>query len=280
MLRSPLGNLSEPETSLACIRSAYPEQVPFHQAVIRYRDDYDDALAARLKVFFEQIRAWRQASQRLPLAEVIWSIYQQTGYLAYVEGLHNGPQRARNLMHLHERAGEFGTFQSRGLSRFLRFLDQLREETDLGQPSIASEADDVVRVMSIHRSKGLEYPVVIIPDLGKAINVQDSRGAILADRAAGLGMVVVDEAKRCRYPSLASTLVHHRLKQQTLAEELRVLYVAMTRAREHLILIGTCDSGMPEKWGSRWQGHTGPVPTDAILSARGLSSTGLGRFQR
>ncbi|MDB5354759.1 MAG: ATP-dependent deoxyribonuclease subunit [Phycisphaerales bacterium] len=272
VLRSPLGQLHDAETCLAKIRLAYPsESVPFHEATIRYAaEKTKDALAAQLNVFFTQLAHWRDAAQRRPLAEVIWSIYHQTGYLAFVAGLRNGDQRVANLMHLYERAGQFGRFHERGLSRFLRFLEQLDEESDLAQPPLASQADDVVRIMSIHRSKGLEFPVVIVPDLGKAINMQDCRGAILLDRSAGLGMAVVDEEKHCRYPSLAQTLVQSRLRQQSLAEELRVLYVAMTRAREHLILVGTCEEKAAEKWESRWRGHAGPLPADAVLGVRSM----------
>src|SRR5258708_26530692 len=110
-------------------------------------------------------------------------------------------------MHLYERAAQFGQFQRQGLSRFMRLLRELEEESDVAAPSIASEAEDVVRIMSIHRSKGLEFPIVILPDLGKAMNMSDCRGHILIDRHAGLGMSVVDEQKRCRYPSLALTVV-------------------------------------------------------------------------
>ena len=93
-----------------------------------------------------------------------------------LSGLAGGEQRVANLMYLHERAAQFGTFQRQGLGRFMEFLEQLREESDLGQPSVASEADDVVRIMSVHRSKGLEFPVVFLPDLGKAINLSDCQG--------------------------------------------------------------------------------------------------------
>ncbi|HZL38462.1 MAG TPA: UvrD-helicase domain-containing protein [Tepidisphaeraceae bacterium] len=279
VLRSPLGQLPEPDTSLARIRLAYRADeserhsgaapgVAFHEAATRYAGEKHDALAARLVEFFAQLERWRTDAQRRPLADVIWSIYQQSGYLAFVAGLANGEQRVANLKRLHERAVKFGAFQSRGLSRFLRYLEQLREESDLGQPSIASEAENVVRVMSIHRAKGREFPVVVLPDLGKRINLRDCQGGILADRQAGLGMVVVDEAKRCRYPSLASTLVRARLRQQSLAEELRVLYVAMTRAKEHLVMIGTCDEKKPAQWESLWRDHAGVLPPDTVLGAR------------
>jgi ATP-dependent helicase/nuclease subunit A len=172
-----------------------------------------------------------------------------------------------NLLYLQERAAQFARFQRQGLSRFLRFLESLREESDLGQPQMATRADDVVRIMSVHRSKGLEFPVVVLPDLGKRINLQDCTGTILVDRKAGLGMPVVDEHRRVRYPSLASVLVQNRLRQQALAEEMRVLYVAMTRAKEHLVLVGTTRAETPPRWAARWTGHDGPLPADVVLGA-------------
>ncbi len=148
----------------------------------------------RCRDFFRRFDEWRETAQRRPLEELIWRIYQQSGYLAFCSGLPGGDQRVANLLYLHERAAQFGTFQRQGLSRFMRFIESLRDEADLGTPSIASEADDVVRLMSIHRAKGLEFPVVILADLGKAINLQDCQGTILVDRSAGLGLEVVDEA--------------------------------------------------------------------------------------
>jgi ATP-dependent helicase/nuclease subunit A len=274
VLRSPLASLAKPEDAFARVRMAFPSTgemaVPFHDAVVRYVIEKDDALAGQLKGFLAQLDAWRQLAHRRPLAELIHTIYGQSGYLAFCAGLHDGEQRVANLMDLHERASHFGSFHRQGLSRFMQFLGGLRDEMDLGQPSIASEADNVVRVMSVHRSKGLEFPVVFLPDLGKRINFSDCQGTILVDRSAGLGMAVVDEERMIRYPSLASVLVQQRLRQQALAEELRVLYVAMTRAREHLVLVGTCDAKQPECWSSKWAGHGGPFPDDMVLGARCL----------
>ena len=142
----------------------------------------------------------------------------------------------------------------------------LRAESDLGQPSVATEAEDVVRVMSIHRSKGLEFPVVVLPDLGKLINLQDCQGSDPAGPRGRAGHGRGGRAKkRIRYPSLASTLVQERLRRQAMAEELRVLYVAMTRAKEHLILVGTCGEEADEKWRGRWSDHRGSLPADAVL---------------
>lgn len=272
VLRSPIANLPEPENCLARIRLAYPAEgdqaVAFHDAVVHYAQDKNDELAARLKDFLAQFDQWRRLAHGRPLPQLIWTIYHDSGYLAYCAGLHDGEQRVANLMELHRRAGQFGASRPQTLSRFIQFLHGLRDEADLGQPSVASEADDVVRVMSVHRSKGLEFPVVFLPDLGKRINLQDCQGAIVVDRTAGLGMDVIDDQRLIRYPSLASVLVKQRLKRQALAEEMRVLYVAMTRAREHLVLVGTCKPDAAQKWDARWSGHGGALPEDVVLSAK------------
>src|SRR5205085_3544413 len=239
-----------------------------HEAVVRYAAERDDDLAAALRDFLKgKLHRWRQVARHRPLAELLREIYDDTGYLAFCRGLPNGPQRVANLLALHERAAQFGTFARQGLYRFLKFLDSLEAETDLGQPAVLSEAADVVRIMSVHHSKGLEFPVVFLPELGKKINLQDTQGNILLDKRAGLALSAVDEEKRIRYPSLPTILVQQSLKRQSLAEELRVLYVAMTRAKEHLILSGTCNDTKCEQWATRWQSHTGPLPPDDILNA-------------
>ena len=275
VLRGPLGGLPDADDCLARVRLAYPPRrgepaVPFHEAVVRYADERDDELAAHLRDFLHRLARWRAAAHRRPLADALWDVYEETGFLTYVAGLPDGEQRQANLLFLHERARQFGTFHRQGLARFIQFLDHLRADSDLGQPSVVSETENVVRVMSVHHSKGLEFPVVVLPDLGKSINLEDCAGTILADRRAGLGLAVADDRLKVRYPSLASTLVRQRLRQQALAEEMRVLYVALTRAKEHLVLVGTCGEGQREKWRARWGGdtpHGGPIPADVILGA-------------
>jgi ATP-dependent helicase/nuclease subunit A len=269
VLRSPLSGVADAEDSLARIRLAYPhsDEVPFHRAVVKYANEKDDELAAQLRAFLRSLSEWRRLAHQRPLAELIWQIYDSTGYLAFCTGMDDGEQRVANLIDFHERARQFGSFQKQGLSRFMAFLESLAEQSDLGQPSVASEADDVVRVMSIHRSKGLEFPVVIIPDLGKRHNMQDIAGPILVDLEAGIGLMVAYETLRVRYPSLAHVLVQQRIGRQTLAEEMRVLYVAMTRAREHLILVGSCEEDKPQTWRDQWATHRGPLPAERILGA-------------
>ena len=272
VLRSPLGNLPDPEDALARVRLAYPSDgggaaVPFHVAVRRYAAEQHDELAARLTDLLNCLSDWRHLARDRPVAELLWAVYDQTGYLAFCGGLPRGEQRQANLVELHDRARQFGEFRRQGLGRFLAFLEKLRDQSDLGQAAVASEADDVVRVMSIHHAKGLEFPVVFVPDLGKAINVTDLNGSILLDRDLGLGLRVVDEARQVRYASLAHEVVHQSLRQQTLAEELRVLYVALTRAREHLVLIGTCDGAAVDRWRQAWADPDGPLPAKTVLAA-------------
>lgn len=268
-LRGPLANLPNCEESLARIRIAYPpDKTPyFHEAVLCYAHEQKDELAAALRDLLTQLHHWRQLAQTRPLAELLWTIYDASGYLAYCSGLPNGSQRVANLIALHERTRQFGKFQRQGLYRFLRFMDQLANEDDPAQPSIWSAADDAVRIMTIHKSKGLEFPVVLLPDLGKRFNTEDQSGPILADRSALLGLSVPDPERGIRYPSLAQIMVKQTIHQQMLAEQLRLLYVAMTRAKEHLILVGSARQDKTEVWKALWTGRTQPPSADELLSA-------------
>jgi ATP-dependent helicase/nuclease subunit A len=265
VLRSPLLALSHAEDLLASARLAHPDPaVPFHAAVVRYAEE-----SAELREALDKLRAWRELANKRPLGEAIWTIYTESGYLAFCSGLADGQQCVANLLALHERAKQFDSSAERqGLARFRLFLDTLRDESDLGQPSIAVEGENAVRVMSIHRSKGLEFPIVFVPDLGKRHNFQSCGGTILVDRNAYVGLAVVDEEKRVRYPSLAHAMAKERIRRQTLAEELRVLYVAATRACERLFLVGTIKDGAADEWQAEYGGHVGPLPPGLLLGGQ------------
>ncbi len=260
VLRSPMMTPALSESQIVEIR-LHAQGVPFHQAVARYGDrGPDEDLRRRLQELFARLQGWRDELRRRPLADVVWQILVDTGYWAYVGGLRNGLQRRANLVKLHERARQFGRFARQGLHRFLRFIEQLDERgRDLGIAPAVSEAENVVRIMSIHRSKGLEYPVVILPDLGKQFNLEDARRTMMFDHDQGIGMPVLDHEQGVRYPTLSAVSVADEIGRQVRAEEMRILYVAMTRAREHLVLIGTTDLADVERHRQR-----GPLSREAL----------------
>ncbi len=247
VLRSPVVGLDE--TDLARVRLARREG-DYYDAVLaaagtageggsQPEPDQGEPLACRLRAFLESLDAWRTAARRGPLSDLVARLYRDTGFYAYAGGLPGGRQRQANLRTLHDRARQFDQFSRQGLARFLRFIDRLREdEGDLGPPPALGEGEDVVRVMSVHRSKGLEFPVVFLAQAGRSFNLADSRGDLLYHRHLGLGPMVVDLERRLKYPSVAHQAVARACERDTVAEELRILYVAMTRARDRLVLVG------------------------------------------
>jgi len=244
VMRSPLVGEPFTDSELVAIRTHPPTRRGyFHAAVFAYtRDGADLKLRKRVADLLDRITEWRRIARFKPLSDVVWHLLHDTNYLAYVEGLSQGAQRRANLIALHDHARKFGTFGRQGLHRFLRFIDQMRDSgMDLEPAAVTTAADDVVRVMSIHRSKGLEFPVVLLAELGKRFNLNEASGSILFDRELGLGLKAVDVDKRITYPTLAHHLVTRRIRMESLSEEMRVLYVALTRAKNRLILVGTGD---------------------------------------
>ncbi|APC07575.1 UvrD-helicase domain-containing protein [Neomoorella thermoacetica] len=200
----------------------------------------DRDLASLLREFLARLERWRTLARRQPLGDVIWQLYRDTGYLEFVGGLPGGAQRQANLRALLDRARQFEGFARHGLFRFLRFIERLQQnEGDLGTARALGENEDVVRVMSIHRAKGLEFPVVIVAGLGKGFNLRDLSGDFLLHGRLGLVPLYLDAAAGIKYPTLPYLATGHRLRLEALSEELRILYVALTRAREKLILAGT-----------------------------------------
>ena len=215
--------------------------VPFHAAVSLYAERGPDAeLRAKVNRLLRRLERYRQAVRRVPLAQMLGRLYEESGYLAYVGGEPNGSQRRVNLIKLHERARQFGSFRRQGLHRFLRFLEAIEEEgRDFGSTSPAGEAGSVVRVMTIHQSKGLEFPVVFVAGLGSAFNLGDRSGRMIFERQAGLGLRGVDPERMVEYPTATHRRVVQEVERTSREEELRVLYVALTRARDRLILVAS-----------------------------------------
>lgn len=255
VLRSPLVGLSASE--LARIRVA-KKSGPYYEAMRYYCETYRDDLSEKLSVFTDQLEAWRDRARRGALSDLIWQIYRETGYYDYVAGLTGGEQRKANLRALYDRARQYEQTSFRGLFRFLRFIDRLREnQKDLGEARALSEQEDVVRVMTIHKSKGLEFPVVFVPALNKAFNREDVKAKALLHKTLGFATKNIDPIKRLETPTLPHAAVKRKLIKESTAEEMRILYVALTRAREKLILVGTIKEKEKtlEKWASAEDGR-------------------------
>ena len=240
VLRS--GILGEPlsQDDLVQIR-CLDREAPFHETVRRYLESGpDDSLSGRLRLLLNRIDGYRDEVRCRPLADLLWDLYERQGYVAHACGLPNGVQRRANLLKLHEIARRFGSFRKQGLHRFLRFVESLEEENrDLATAPAIGESENVVRIMSIHQSKGLEFPVVCVAGLGTRFNLGDRMGRMIFERNAKIGLRAVDTERMIEYPTAAHAQVAGEVEKHTRDEELRILYVAMTRAREKLVLVGS-----------------------------------------
>lgn len=201
--------------------------------------------------FLSRLSRWREISLYLSTDRLIWQLYQETGYFSLVGAMPNGEQRQANLHILFERARQFEATSYRGLFNFISFVDKLKtSQGDMGAAKILGANHNVVRIMSIHKSKGLEFPVVILSGCGKKINLQDLNNKILLHHDLGFGPDFVDLKTRLSYPSLPKLAIREKIRRETLSEEMRILYVAMTRAKEKLIVTGRVDdiTKTKEKW--------------------------------
>ena len=197
-------------------------------------------LQEKLKYFLKQLYAWQDEARQGSLAELLWRIYGDTGYYELVGGMPGGDQRQANLRALYDRARQYETTSLRGLFRFLRFIERLRDRGgDLGAARALGEQEDVVRIITVHKSKGLEYPIVFVAGLSKQFNLQDLRQGFLLHKELGFGPKYIDAGLGVSYPTLPWLALKKRLSRELLAEEMRILYVALTRAEEKLILVGT-----------------------------------------
>lgn len=209
--------------------------------------DYESPLRAPSAAFLARLEQWQEAARHLPMARLFTRLYDDLGLRERAAVLPGGDQRRRNLQHLLDRAEQFDAFRRKGLGLFLAFLDDLLERgQDLGQPGAIDPARDAVRLLTMHKSKGLEFPVVVLPMLGRAFNRMSLNGPLVLDEHAGLalrfemGTRFGDERVH-----LAPDLLRKRLASNQLSEEMRLLYVAMTRAKERLVLVASSPA-MPD----------------------------------
>ena len=250
VLRSAIGGLTDEE--LAVIRSSFKER-HFYDCVQAYRVYGDNKeLCGKLDRFFEAFDRLRTKCAHTPVHLLIWEMLEMTGYGAYAQALPAGSQRKANLDMLIEKAISYESTSYRGLYHFVRYIENLKKyEVDYGEANTGTEADNTVRIMSIHKSKGLEFSIVFVSGLGKQFNESDVRSKVVMHPEFGLACDCVDTKLRTRQPSILKKTIQKKTAAENLGEELRVLYVALTRAKEKLILTG-CVSDAQSKL-NRWQ---------------------------
>ena len=252
VLKSPIVGLNEEE--LASIRIADKGNLYYDalQLYVKNEEANNGESYQKIKQFLDQLARFQFLARQGALSELIWEIYRVTGYYDFVGGIPGGRQRQANLRALYDRARNYETTSFRGLFRFLRFIERMEERgDDLGAARALSELENVVKITTIHKSKGLEYPVVIVGSMAHGFNLQDLNKRYLLHKEYGVASKFIDPAKRIMYPTLFYYSLHSKILQEQLSEEMRVLYVALTRAKEKLLMVGQVNSF--EKTIAKWQ---------------------------
>ena len=229
-----------------------------------------EAIGEKLACLETLLEGLRQDARYLPVHQLLYRAFEAGGYYDYVSAMPAGETRRANLDMLVEKAIAYEATSYKGLFHFIRYIEKLKKyDTDFGEANVAGEQADTVRIMSIHKSKGLEFPVVFLAGMGKRFNKQDAYGAVLLDADLGLAADYLDLKQRLKMPTLKKQALKRRMELESMGEELRVLYVAMTRAKEKLIMTATDRSlgSKMEKW-AQVPLADGAIPY-TILSAAG-----------
>lgn len=202
-------------------------------------DSAYEALLKKAGSFLEQLKDLRSMVNHVPIHELLQIVLERTGYGHYVSAMPGGEKRKANLDMLLSQASRFEKSSYSGLFHFIRYIEKLHKyEVDFGEASTSGEQEDTVRIMSIHKSKGLEFPIVFVGGMSKQFNTQDLRSSIVLHSQLGVGPEYINSELRTKVPTLLKKVIQKKVQTESLGEELRVLYVAMTRAREKLILSG------------------------------------------
>ena len=237
VLRSAIGNFNDNELIQISFAGS---KISFYEKLLKSKENSDnEELVKKINNFLENVEKWRKAEKYMPLDELIWQIYVDTGYINYVSLMPNGKLRASNLKMLFEKAKQYESASFKGLYNFINFMDKIKNSNnDLNAAKVIGESENVVRIMSIHKSKGLEFPVVILAGTGKGFNFQDLNKKLLLHQDLGIGPQYIDSSRCIEFKTLAKKAIAIMSKKEILSEEMRVLYVALTRAKEKLIITG------------------------------------------
>ena len=245
-LISPFGGLRDEE--LAAIRIYTPEGA-FFEAARRYMEERDDDTALKLEDFYARIKKARHALHYESVCEVAIRLFEESGYSAFLLGLDGGSERVDNVYAFIDMIQGYEASQRYGLVGFLHYVDTLEARSmDNAMPGIGlSENDSCVRIMSVHKSKGLGFKVVFLADLSRRFNLRDTMVPVVMDDTLGLGVDVVDVARGTTHHSFEKKLIALKTKKDTLSEEVRLLYVALTRAIDRLYLVTSIDEKIAER---------------------------------
>ena len=239
VLHSPMGGFNNEE--LAILREVHREEM-MHHIVTEYANQEiceNEALQQKCIRFVSLLQRFREMENYLSIDELLLRVLEETHYYDFISAMPAGEVRKANVDMLIQRAITFEKSSYRGLFQFIRYMEKLdRYNIDFGEASVNNENDDTVRIMSIHKSKGLEFPVVFVSGMGKNFNTQDSKSRIVIHPELGIGPEVIDLVERTKAPTLVKKVIQKMQVLENLGEELRVLYVALTRAKEKLIMTG------------------------------------------
>lgn len=250
VLRAPMFGFTGDE--LVTIRLTDPE-VDFHSALTLYYNSIigNTPLDEKVVKFQQVLQHWRQVKNSLSLYGLVQQIFEDTGYYDYVSMMLGGPKRQANLDMFLDQVHRYEQTSFKGLFNFLRYMEHMKKHSiDQGEALLHDEQGNQVTIMSIHGSKGLEYPVVILPALSKLFNKNDIRQSVLIHQDFGFGTDTILSKERIKIQSPIKEVLKSKMDQELKSEELRILYVALTRAREKLILIGSAKNmdKQIEKW--------------------------------
>ena len=237
VLRSNIGKFTDNDLVTIRLNDKYDD---FYTCLLKSRISVEGELKEKIETFLSNLKMWQEEQEYLALDELIWKIYSDTGFYNYCGLMPNGNLRQANLRALFERAKQYEQASFKGLYNFIKFIDKLKLGSgDLGSAKLIGENDNVIRIMSIHKSKGLEFPVVFLANVGKQFNMQSLKiDPILLHSKLGIGMKYINHNIQVEYDTNAKIAVKNKLIQESISEEMRVLYVALTRAKEKLIITG------------------------------------------
>ena len=236
VMRSSIGKFTDDELVQIRLSDSYDN---FYTCLKKSVINVSSELKEKIECFLNKLEQWREEKEYLGLDELIWKLYSDTGYYHYAGLMKNGELRQANLKMLFQRAKQYETSNFKGLYHFIRFIDQLKLSSgDLGSAKLIGENDNVVRIMSIHKSKGLEFPVVFLSNTSKQFNLMDLNQNILLHQELGIGVKYINYDKQVQYDTLSKSAIRNKIFTENLSEEMRILYVALTRAKEKLIITG------------------------------------------